>query len=755
MIPRWRCKVLVAAVSALALATSAGASATRLAVQIVGGMPATQVRLEASTPSGSSIVRSLVLREKRRITLRLVSEGHWSLQATAVGFWSPSLSLQQDTSSVTLTLWPAAEIALRIEQPDGLPLPEALDLRLSPPGGGPTPAGQPPEAEIPCPVDEDGSVVCAVPAGRWDIRAKCAGFVPHYFWDAPIAAGERAELGQLALREGVSLLGRVVTEAGAADPQRATVTLQPDVDRDTGSPETPRPLSERLAASSEINEWGYFQFDSVAPGAYRITARQPGFEATSTRVVMSAERDEELSDPIVLLRLLSLGLSVDPPSDLAHEPWHIELLAIRSGNLTTITEGDADEEGRWQSPPVAAGRYTVNVTGRTGNSFAWEEFDLARGAEEHVIDLAMVPVQGEVRIGDEPFAAKLWFGGRSGGVHVAADADSEGQFTLVLPRSGRWVVDIQGIDRNVDVAKWNVTVEPTRENHPAEVVITLPDTVIHGDVRDDSMQPVAGARVTLVPLNRSVGPLAVESDILGDFEIQGQPPGTYMVQATDGGKSSEPLEVILEEDMVPPRLELILAERRRLAGKVISASGPVAGASILGFPINLQGGLGATQTPQARSGMDGSFHLDVPGDTTQVRLVVMALGYALHVSSAQVTEEQDPFLVVLDQAAGRLQIPTPRVAADEQGTPKVPLLMINGQPFDASLLPRWAQAHDAAASTEETLAVDAMPPGAYAYCQLAPEEALLVFSGAAIPAADACSEGHLAAGGVLALTGPR
>ncbi len=44
--------------------------------------------------------------------------------------------------------------------------------------------------------------------------------------------------------------------------------------------------------------------------------------------------------------------------------------------------------------------------------------------------------------------------------------------------------------------------------------------------------------------------------------------------------------------------------------------------------------------------------------------------------------------------------------------------------------------------------------GPYAYCELPPESLFLVFTGAALPAAGACTEGYLPPGGVLRLAAP-
>lgn len=51
-------------------------------------------------------------------------------------------------------------------------------------------------------------------------------------------------------------------------------------------------------------------------------------------------------------------------------------------------------------------------------------------------------ILGRVTLGDDPLAATLWFGGRSGVRRIRFDSDEKGRFDGWLPEEGTWPVDL-------------------------------------------------------------------------------------------------------------------------------------------------------------------------------------------------------------------------------------------------------------------------------------------------------------------------
>jgi Carboxypeptidase regulatory-like domain len=734
----------------LALARSGAAEDTRVAVEIAGGDPFTRVRVTASARRGESVSGIAHLGTSRQVWLALSSSESWTIEGTAPGFWSDPVVFLRGATAPRVILWPAAAVAFDLKPPFGSKPPTSLRLRLSQPGEA-APAGtkaiQPPAAEIACPV-ANASVLCVVPAGEWDICAQAAGFVPHNFWKRSIDVGKTSPLGELVLQRGSALSGRVFTETAPADPLQARVEVRPLVGLNRSSSGVPKEL-ERLMIPATISEGGYFLFDALAPGAYSLTARQPGFESQESEITIDSGVDRQLPAPIVLLRPLRLTVLVDPPLDTAQGEWQIAVMAQRRGNLRRLAAGSASREGIWQSGRLAPGPYSIQVRNRAGDALAWKDMVLARESQEFRIELDLVLVDGEIHLGDEPFAGSLWFGGQHGKERIATVSDTEGKFHVVLPHQGRWRVDVSGRGETVNVAGLEVTVKPLRANRAARVSIELPNTAIRGTVRDSAMNPVSGAAIRLLPLARPDNTTATRSDIRGEFSIEGQSPGSYSVEATSGNRSSDLARVELVEGLLPPRLDLVLADRRRFVGKVLAGNQLLEGANVLGFPTGANGGLSTTAVPQAHSGIDGTFQLDLPRDTTRVRLVVTELGFALAVTNVELAEHSGPVVVNLQQASGTVTI---RPSQAKREGKSLPLILIDGQPVDFPLLLGWAQANGAVAGPDEVVSMPALPPGNYAYCEFLPDELFLVLAGAAMPASGSCSEGYLSSGGVLTLS---
>ena len=232
------------------MVTAGAAASVGVSVDVRGDVPAADVHL-AAWPLGADrndrpAVTATLPAGERETPLDLYGPARWRLEASAEGFWSPPVEVSvPEQEQVRVTLWPAAKVTGKLQPPPEAAMPRELRLRLlersqsSSRGAAGTSSTQPAEAEVLCSASEKGQVECLTPAGRWDLRAKAEGFAPHYFWDLALKPRQTKAIGSLALRRGAALLGRVVTEGGAADPAQAAVELRPvvygGVDSPTGS----------------------------------------------------------------------------------------------------------------------------------------------------------------------------------------------------------------------------------------------------------------------------------------------------------------------------------------------------------------------------------------------------------------------------------------------------------------------------------------------------------------------------------------
>ena len=733
---------------ALALCLNASAVAEPISLNIEGGRAGLSIHLSALSVSGASWSATSVLDGKQQIQMNLDLGERWTVVANAEGFWAAPIEISTNTS--TLKIWPATKVRLLLVPQVGSEMPREVEVRLTASTAASprsSQAEQPPEAKLVCQPGAKGAAECSGPFGNWDIRVKAQGHVPAYFWNRTLA-GSDLDLGRIQLRKGVAILGRVVAEDSPADARSAVVQAKPFAPADAGSVGSATSLA-KLVASAKVNEWGYFAFDGLPPGAYELSATQPGYQAASTVVLLKAEEDLELTEALSLQRPARAVIRIDPVSDPAGGAWKVVLRRIRPEGATDVAEGSADDGGEWRSPFISQGQYSVWVENRNNDQMAKADFELLSGSQTVEVDLSLLEVEGKVRLGERALEGDVWFGGRYGDVRVHAASDDEGLFSVVLPHAGTWSVDVFGGPTMVAAAGVTVEVQQPKPGNPARVEINLPDTEVRGSVHDANGNGVEGAIVLLVPVGGSARAVSSESDVLGNFSIRGQAPGSYSVEARKEHAVSERAQVVLQEDLTPPDLNLVIRPRSSLKGRVASWSGPVAGAWILAFPMTSNGTLAVMMAPQARSGLDGEFEMELPPDTVNVRLITTALGYTLSATTVPLASRDQSASISLDQNEGTLELARP-----EPGSGKIPFILANGQPIDLPYLELWARAHTPNPSNEISLVIQGMPAGSYAYCSLTPDEAMLVFGGAASPGARACTEGQLGAGGSLRLGRP-
>lgn len=675
----------------------------------------------------------------------------WRVNAEAEGLWAPVLTIAPDAAGpFPLTLWPASELSLSLRPAVLAGTLERVRFRLGEVAGPPLAgAGRQPRGsqEVVCPVRMGRLAGCRVPAGRWNLRIDADGFAPHLLWDRTLGAGEASALGTFELRRGALIAGQVLTADGAADPAHASVELHPLLEPDPLASAEEEAELEQLAVMVPIDPRGRFQLEGVPAGAYRIIARQPGLApaATDSPVVVEQGGLHELEEPLILERLLRLSVFVEPSVGLARRPWHLRLLRARGTELLQeVAASEIDPSGRWESQPLPPGPYVVRILDEDENNLRWQEVDLRPGAEEVLVDLSLVFVEGELLLGDQPLAGTLWFGGRAGGERVKAESDSEGEFLVVLPRDGEWVVDVVAHDPQVSALGVELEVERLADLDTAEVRIRLPDTRLSGEVVDELGFPVVSPAVRAMAMARRQGAHLTDGDFGGRFEVRGLSEDAYMVEAQTPEGRSEPMAVTVTEGVDAP-IRLVVRSQKPMAGRVVSAAGPVAHALVQAYPVTSSGQIAAMRVPRARTDLEGVFWLEVPGGTANLLLVVLAPGYSLGVRRVVPGE---PLEIGLPSEQGTLRL---EGTAESSSQGAVDLVMVQGAPIDLPILRTWAQMNGHRAWQPGRVSIPAMPSGDYAHCQLTLQEALLVLGGLALPRADACVEGYLPPGGELVL----
>lgn len=741
-----------------AAGSPAGERMVSVVVEVAGGggfEAAGSVEIIASPVAVGEDVRRVVPLAQGRGAIDVPLRKHdlWRLAARSPGLWSEPRIVEPDTSSLRLTLWPATTVVTRLAGASGPLRSDRVPVRLepSPREGGSAPPQPPGEPEVSCPIGVDGVVSCDLPRGRWHLRFDPDGYAPFYVWDVLLLGDEPQELETPALLAGGSVFGRVAAGEEPIETGRAAVTARPRLDPGGTSPEERRDL-RKLTREAEIVQGGRFQIVGLSPGEVYVEAHaREGAAASRPRVVEVADGAAvEMEEPLVLLPPARLVIELEPRTDPYGRPWSVRLHRVESASSLRVEgRGPTDELGVWRSEPLAEGRYSVQVLDRDGSSFAWQEVEVVRGAPPVRVEIPVVYVDGEVLLGGERLASTVWFGGRTGAERIEVETDDDGAFFVILPRAGEWEVDVVADDPPVVSRGLEVEVDPLDDLRAARVTVEVPDTRVVGTVVDETgLPPVSPARVHLTPADGRGRAVSTEASPAGGFEIAGVEPGSYAAEASAGDLAAEAQFVEIAED-AEIDLRLVVRARRTAAGRVVSEAGPVPHALVLGFPLSDLGLPPTVAIPDARTGVDGRFRLRLPAETRRLRLVTLAPGFALDVR--EIAEGARPE-IVLRRESGALRLGS--LALGDRERTDVALLVVNGQPIDVYRLLHWARIQGGPAEAGETLAVPGMPPGAYALCRMQPREALLVMTGAARPAASACSEGHLAAGGELRLEAP-
>lgn len=717
-----------------------------------------EISFALQTPSELPVKGSLVLRpleergEPLRLavaslklpTLSLPANSKWEVSADLTGFWVLRKSLivgpPDQPSRFTLDLWPLGTVSGVVKVKDKkAPLPKQVMVRsLAAPSFLKRPVA--PKGARDCPVDEKGTWSCSLPATVFDLVISADGLTPHYRWGVKIPAGKTLSLGTIELEKGASVAGWVAVEEGAIEPGRCIARLAPLVAGGAGLKSVSS--LERTAFEREVRKDGFLQFAGLPPGTYAVEVQQPGFppvRLSPVRVDPGAETF--LREPLILRRSLDLAFEIRPPLDWLGQPWRARVLKPGGRQpIPLVFEGPADEEGRFTVPGQAPGRFRIGLRDSLGNNLYSKEHSVDGSASApQLIEVRFITVEGEIRLGREPLAATLWFGGRYGAVGSKIEADAEGRFHGVLSQDGLWRIEVEAAEPGFPT--WTRAEVRAGRSGKAKLEIVLPDTRIFGRVVDEQGKPVPEAAVAV--RGESVDVLDM-TDEDGAFEVRALPEGSVWLGAESASRQSERSFATLVEGRAAGPIELRLRETRQLTGRVVSSRGPVVGSRVLVLARAPDGG-GAIAT----TGTDGTFDVKLPQAVSRVAAIVSAPGFALQAYEA--LAEGAPLTLQVTEEGGSLEVTLPLTREEMMRENLMVAAFQNGLFVPASVLGQWA--HDQGQPRElidQTLRVPNVAPGEYRVCLL-PRQLEIALPGSTGPEGGPCDSGILAPGAILRL----
>jgi hypothetical protein len=466
---------------------------------------------------------------------------------------------------------------------------------------------------------------CSVEYPRWSCGAPAAsprdlvlavkGYASVRYWDVVARPGETVELEPRELRPGASLSGVVHDPRGKLLPDAQLVLFPLEAHTATEGKHAAARLMKTTA-----NRRGFFEFDGLAEGVYRVVSRAQGLSPAVLPKVELRE-GEALAWPRALTHapLAKLTVLLDPPLDAAGKPWRVELAETEplapGAERRSISRAAID--GRWEASGIGADVYELRVETQGGSVLDTRSVDLsAGGASTLPITMSQILVHGTLAVGREPLEADLRFSNGSG-TTVRATTSDAGTFEVAFPSAGRWSVDVQYPRKRSGARIHAAPVEIATPGQ--ELAIRLPGGRIRGSVV--SATGVAERAAVHVTRNGSlVVQQVTEED--GAIDLIGLKPGSYAIDAEgQSGTTAHPTDVPLGENETAD-VKIVLEPWRLLSGTIRTPRGlPASGASIR---ISLDGG---ASWRGMVTDMNGRFERHVPRDTSDVQLVVVAYGY--------------------------------------------------------------------------------------------------------------------------------
>ena len=361
------------------------------------------------------------------VVFDLPPETRWHLMLQSEHFWTPPREIAASEETTPIRIYPAGYLTgeVRVPEPDALPT--SLTLMIQPTHGRRW------DAEVTCPIT-GGRFRCTVPAiGGLDLRLFAAPYIAHYFWDQAVVWEETTDLGVLALRPGASVIGWTTHSDGTVDFDHAVITLSPWVANFAEADR--RQLMVDLEAT--VNERGFFQFQGVPPGSYRLAVRHPRFAtARMDRLEILAGQEHEL-DAMELWPLATLVVEVAPTTDPFQQPWQVRLQTLRA-----IQQGQVRDSGSWQVDGLEYDTYRVSLHDSRGNVWAEEQVPVLASWVTHRITVQTTHLEIRFLLGGKPVTdAEVTFQGRGGNSHHRR-TNEDGTAYVFLQAGRTWQIQV-------------------------------------------------------------------------------------------------------------------------------------------------------------------------------------------------------------------------------------------------------------------------------------------------------------------------
>ncbi|MEA2343623.1 MAG: Carboxypeptidase regulatory-like domain [Thermoanaerobaculia bacterium] len=515
-----------------------------------------------------------------------LGKGLWQVHLIDEHFWAaPAFMRNED--SVTVKVWPT------------------VPLRGTTKGVTTLRAGFKPldaesaAGEVDCSVKEE-SWVCAIPAGKYDLRFASPGSAPEFRFNVSLRDDPKPII--LKFVNGASLSGRVEAVRGVKLPADGAIVTLTSAGGGEGA---------AWKETALTNAKGFFQFKGLAPGDYSIRGEGKGRLTTQQeRVKMLAGVAAELNASLLLDLPKKLTVTMFPRLDPYGNRWIVRMVSNnpRQARGEVLAESPVSNAGDWTHPRLVAGKYTIDILTSKGEVWQFQEVAIEHDDVTLAVAALSATIRGSVMLGEHPLKASLSFGGEG---WPKIESDSEGRFTGAIPPGEE---EERSVLVEAETPRLRRTIRAHIEKDESgslHLDIKLPATTLMGRVVKQDKSIVPYALLSVSNLDRQIFDQAWGQQD-GSFQVAGFEPGTYGVTADSGpeGKSRETTVVLRDGELT--EVELVVEKTENVRGRITIGDVPVIAADIFAFPRDTT----APSIPHARTDESGFFEIVLPPGTT-------------------------------------------------------------------------------------------------------------------------------------------
>jgi hypothetical protein len=457
--------------------------------------------------------------------------------------------------------------------------------------------------------DTDGKFkIPALPAGTHALMASDGEHAPAR--SAPVTVADRPVTGvEIMLRDGGTLVGTVVDEAGKAVPY-ATIRVG-------GSGQQMYTVAARQATSDKAGAFELRGLDRA-----KLKARAEADAAASKVADVDLSTEPKVTIKLVLdVKGIIAGAVVDETGAAVAEvqvnafPDILGGEAPESLSLAGMSSATTDGAGKFTIRGLPDGGYRVRASRASGTGvYEWGQQGVAAKTGDKNVRITLnAPgsIIGKIAVegGDAPKGARVMVGYQAP-VQVADD----GSFKIAETSAGKHDLHIHG----ANFAAFNqrdVDVKPGKQTDVGTITVTRGRRVV-GTVVDGAGNKVAGARVKIGDMIVSIqgaeeqmetfdemyGGKSTTTDQDGKFVLVGIPKKATNLLAEHAERGRSNAIGIPAGTDDPPALTLALRGFGTISGKVTSQGKPVPNAAVTDTPKG-----GGTQMRMAQTDDNGAF----------------------------------------------------------------------------------------------------------------------------------------------------